>query len=162
VSTIHGLCAQILRENAIAAGVDPLFQELDEVEAGLLKEEAIQQTLAELVEAGSPALDLLVSLKARDLKGEMARLMEQRGTVQRILKGLPGKVELLEHWAKGIEAMRQGMWQDELRANPDLEPAAAYFEHLPVADPADLLAGTVSLARDGLPGAAGRRPGPGR
>jgi ATP-dependent helicase/nuclease subunit A len=149
VSTIHGLCAQILRENAIAAGVDPLFQELDEVEAGLLKEEAIQQTLAGLVEAGSPALDLLVSLKARDLKGEMARLMEQRGTVQRILKGLPGKAGLLEHWAKGIEAMRRGMWQDELRANPDLEPAAAYFEHLPVADPTDLLAGPVSLARQG-------------
>jgi ATP-dependent helicase/nuclease subunit A len=149
VSTIHGLCAQILRENAIAAGVDPLFQEIDEVEAALLKEEAVQQTLTELVEADSPVLDLLVSLKARDLKGEMTRLMEQRGTVQRILDNLPGKARLLEQWADGIAGMRREIWQDELRANPDLEPAMAYFEDLPVADPADLLAWPVSLACDG-------------
>jgi ATP-dependent helicase/nuclease subunit A len=149
VSTIHGLCAHILRENAIAAGVDPLFQEIDEVEAGLLKEEAVQQTLTELVEAGSPVLDLLVSLKARDLKDEMTRLMGQRGTVQRILNGLPGKAELLEQWADGMAGMRLGMWQDELLANPDLEPATAYFEDLPVEDPADLLVPQVSLARQG-------------
>ena len=48
VSTIHGLCARILRENAIAAGIDPRFEVLDEQEMGLLKEEAVRQTLAEL------------------------------------------------------------------------------------------------------------------
>ncbi|MCS6859358.1 MAG: UvrD-helicase domain-containing protein [Abditibacteriales bacterium] len=41
ISTIHALCARILRENAIAAGIDPQFAVLDEVEARLLLEETL-------------------------------------------------------------------------------------------------------------------------
>ena len=149
VSTIHGLCARILRENAIAAGVDPLFQEIDEVEAGLLKEEAIQQIIAELVEQGSPALDLLVSLKARDLKSEMSHLLEQRGTVHRILNNLPGQDSLLEAWRAGLEEMRLGIWQAEQKDNQLLEQAPTYFEGLEVSDPDDLLVESVELARMG-------------
>ena len=29
ISTIHGFCARVLRENAIAAGIDPRFALLD-------------------------------------------------------------------------------------------------------------------------------------
>jgi ATP-dependent helicase/nuclease subunit A len=149
VSTIHGLCAHILRENAIAAGVDPLFQTLDEVEAGLIKEQAINQTITELVDQASPALDLLVSLHVRDLKNEMAQLLDQRGTVHRITGTLPDAETLLEQWAKGLEEMRWGLWQTELRINPNLEQALSYFEGLPVIDPTDLLASGVILAQDG-------------
>ena len=42
VSTIHSLCARILREHAIAVGLDPRFDVLDEDEAGFMKEEAIR------------------------------------------------------------------------------------------------------------------------
>jgi ATP-dependent helicase/nuclease subunit A len=149
VSTIHGLCARMLRENAIAAGVDPLFQEIDEVEAGLLKEEAIQQTIAKLVEQGSPTLNLLVSLRARDLKSEMSRLLEQRGTVHRIFKDLPVPERLLESWQAGLEEMRLGLWQAELEAEPLLEQATTYFEDLAISEPADLLVPSVELARRG-------------
>jgi ATP-dependent helicase/nuclease subunit A len=149
VSTIHGLCARILRENAIAAGIDPLFKEIDEVEAGLLKEEAILHTLAELVEQNSPTLELLVSLKARDLKGEMSRLLEQRGTVHRIFNSLPDKATLLERWVNGLGAMRLGIWQAELKANPLLEQATTYFDDLEISDRADLLAESVELAQQG-------------
>ena len=149
VSTIHGLCAHILRENAIAAGVDPLFQALDEVDAGLIKEEAIDQTLVELVEQGSPALDLLVSLNVRDLKNVMAQLLEQRGTVHRIMEDLPAPDALLERWAQGLEEMRRGMWQAQLRQDALLEEATGYFEELPIHDQADLLSPGVELAREG-------------
>ena len=149
VSTIHGLCAHILRENAISAGVDPRFQALDEVEAGLIKEEAINQTIAELVDQASPSLDLLVSLNVRDLKNEMAQLLNQRGTVHRIMESLPDSQTLLKVWAKGLEEMRWGMWQVELRLDPNLEQATRYFEDLPVMDPTDLLTPGVMLARDG-------------
>ena len=149
VSTIHGLCAHILRENAIAAGVDPLFQEIDELEAGLLKEEAIQHTLAELAEQSSPTLDLLVTLRARDLKGELSRLLERRGTVHRILNNLPDEETLLEVWKAGLEQMRQGMWKAELKADPLLEQASTYFEDLAVSNPDDLLAASVELSRQG-------------
>ena len=33
VSTIHGLCARILRAHALSAGIDPEFRVLDELEA---------------------------------------------------------------------------------------------------------------------------------
>jgi ATP-dependent helicase/nuclease subunit A len=149
VSTIHGLCAHILRENAIAAGVDPLFQALDEMEAGLIKEEAINQTIAELVDQSSPSLDLLVALNVRDLKNEMARLLEQRGTVHRIMESLPDPPALLEQWAIGVEEMRWRSWKTELSIDPDLAQAATYFDDLQISDPTDLLATGVRLARDG-------------
>ena len=34
ISTIHGFCARVLRAEALAAGLDPEFEVLDEVAAG--------------------------------------------------------------------------------------------------------------------------------
>lgn len=48
IDTIHGLCADIIRANAAQAGVDPLFEVLDETEAGILLEEAVDDALAEV------------------------------------------------------------------------------------------------------------------
>ena len=47
LSTIHSFCARILRENAIEAGIDPQFRVTDELEAGRLKEQALEHTLKE-------------------------------------------------------------------------------------------------------------------
>jgi ATP-dependent exoDNAse (exonuclease V) beta subunit len=48
VSTIHGFCARLLRENAIAAGLAPDFAVLDEAPARRLAREAAEQALDEL------------------------------------------------------------------------------------------------------------------
>jgi ATP-dependent exoDNAse (exonuclease V) beta subunit len=45
ISTIHAFCARLLRENAIQAGVDPRFQVLDELQAGLLRARALDVAL---------------------------------------------------------------------------------------------------------------------
>ncbi len=47
ISTIHGFCARLLRENAIEAGVDPRFQVLDEVHSGVLKRATLESVLDE-------------------------------------------------------------------------------------------------------------------
>ena len=47
LSTIHSFCARILRENAIEAGIDPQFRVMDELEAGRLKEQALENTFKE-------------------------------------------------------------------------------------------------------------------
>ncbi len=44
ISTIHGFCARVLREFPIEAGITPDFIELDEMKAGVLIQQAIQQT----------------------------------------------------------------------------------------------------------------------
>ena len=45
ISTIHGFCLSVLREHAIAAGLDPRFQVLDELDAAALRHEAMQEAL---------------------------------------------------------------------------------------------------------------------
>ncbi len=46
ISTIHGFCARVLRAHALAAGLDPRFRVLDEVEAGRLADRAFEDALA--------------------------------------------------------------------------------------------------------------------
>ena len=45
VSTIHGLCARILRAHALSAGIDPAFRVLDEVEADRIATDAFDGAL---------------------------------------------------------------------------------------------------------------------
>ena len=47
LSTIHSFCARILRENAIEASIDPQFRVMDELEAGRVKEQALENTFKE-------------------------------------------------------------------------------------------------------------------
>lgn len=39
ISTIHGFCARLLRENPLAAGIDPTFQIIDDMRKGLFLDE---------------------------------------------------------------------------------------------------------------------------
>ncbi|HTM04888.1 MAG TPA: UvrD-helicase domain-containing protein [Vicinamibacterales bacterium] len=54
VSTIHGFCAELLRERPVEAGIDPLFRVLTEAQAQRLYDEAfatwLQRALAEMPE----------------------------------------------------------------------------------------------------------------
>ncbi|MCS7025215.1 MAG: UvrD-helicase domain-containing protein [Bryobacteraceae bacterium] len=45
ISTIHGFCTRLLREHAMAAGIDPDFRVLDEAEARNLLRQCAQQAL---------------------------------------------------------------------------------------------------------------------
>ena len=44
LSTIHGFCSRLLRENAIEAGIDPQFSVMDELKAGRMKEQTLEDT----------------------------------------------------------------------------------------------------------------------
>ncbi len=44
LSTIHGFCSRLLRENAIEAGIDPQFRVMDELKAGRMKEQTLDDT----------------------------------------------------------------------------------------------------------------------
>ncbi len=149
VGTIHSLCARLLKENAIAAGIDPRFEVLDEQEAELIKEEAVRQALAELVEADHPSLELLSGLRVFDLREEMANLLAQRGTVGRLFAEMPDEGALLARWREGLAAMRQALWADLLAADPYLPVALAEIPLVPVASAQDKLAPYVEQAQEG-------------
>lgn len=150
VSTIHSLCARILRENAIAATLDPKFDVLDEAAATLLAEEAIRQTLADLSQdADHPALALFASLSVFDVKNTMAELLSRRGTVEQLFDKLEDKASLLDKWETAVGKMLAQRWQQTVAQNPDLAEALDDLPSVPIVDASDLLAGAVRLAQDG-------------
>ncbi len=149
VSTIHSLCARILRENAIAAEIDPRFDVLDEQETDILKEEAVQNALAEMVEAEEPALELLASLRVRDVQSELGELLDKRGTFKLLFEDLGEAGALLDRWRAGLAEMRSALWEACLRENPDLPEALEDLPLQPIRDPEDKLANSVGQAQKG-------------
>lgn len=69
VGTIHSFCATLLRERPIEFRVDPAFRELDEKDDRLLREQAWQENIADLIASRDPLLDQL-----RDLDINRAQL----------------------------------------------------------------------------------------
>jgi len=64
VSTIHGFCARLLKENAIAAGIDPRFLVLDAREADGLQAACMNGALDELTaERRAEVLELIAALQ---------------------------------------------------------------------------------------------------
>ncbi len=59
VSTMHGFCARLLRENAIPAGIDPQFAVLDELQAGQELARAVEKALDECALEDLPAFRAL-------------------------------------------------------------------------------------------------------
>jgi ATP-dependent helicase/nuclease subunit A len=149
VSTVHSLCARLLRENAIDAGLDPAFEVLEETDATLLAEEAVRHTLAQLVEEEHASLALLTSLRVYDLREELSLLLSKRGSVEQLFAELPEPTELLSRWRTGVDQMRRVRWQRMLGDSPDLANALAGLPDLAIADPGDKLAEGVRLAQDG-------------
>ena len=56
IGTIHSLCANLLRERPVEAGVDPRFEVADELAASLIRERVWEEWLEVELAAGNPAL----------------------------------------------------------------------------------------------------------
>ncbi|MGH7949796.1 MAG: UvrD-helicase domain-containing protein, partial [Candidatus Binataceae bacterium] len=61
ISTIHGLCSRILRENPLEARLDPNFDVLDEFESQTFLQESCGELLVAAVRSGDPAARHLVA-----------------------------------------------------------------------------------------------------
>jgi len=60
ISTIHGFCNRLLRQNAVAAGVDPHFRVLDAEQSLVLGREAFVAALEEFCASGEAERTTLV------------------------------------------------------------------------------------------------------
>ncbi|MCA9752999.1 MAG: UvrD-helicase domain-containing protein, partial [Gemmatimonadetes bacterium] len=74
VGTIHGFCADLLRERSIEAGVDPRFESMTEPEAQRLYEEAFGLWLQERLENPPEGVRRSLRREARRDEGPIARL----------------------------------------------------------------------------------------
>ncbi len=150
VSTIHGLCSRILRENAIAAGIDPQFEVLDEQDSALVKQEALELTLTQLAADDDPALEVLSTLRAWDLQEELASLLARRGTMDHLFQNLPEPVECLALWQQGLEQMRRAVWSDLRKRQPQLDDALRDIPTWASSDPSDKLIPHLQAAQQAL------------
>ncbi len=77
VSTIHGYCSRVLRENATAAGVDPEFTILDEQRAILEQAHALRETLDALYREKPEEMEaLLAATNGADLESQIPSIYE--------------------------------------------------------------------------------------
>ncbi|MBI5959053.1 MAG: UvrD-helicase domain-containing protein [Chloroflexi bacterium] len=126
IGTIHGLCTALLRANPAEAGIDPLFEVLDETEAALLRDDAIETALARLVSERHGASALLGAYDLAQVR-EALRAYLVLSKAQEIQRALPASPEdLLDQW--------RSMWQEsaavlmaQVREDVDLRAALDAF-----------------------------------
>ena len=120
ISTIHGFCSRLLRQNAVAAGIDPSFRQLDSEQALVLAREAFGAALEEFCADGDPARTaLLVSYGREGLRRMIISTYETLRSAGRplelVLEEAPAREERESALRREAEA---------LAADPDAgEPA---------------------------------------
>jgi len=130
ISTIHGFCARLVRTHALAAGIDPEFTVLAEVEAGRLAERAFDAAVEEV--AAEPEGERLVATYGLpDLRGAMRGVYGQlraRGQTRPALPappdpaGDPGaSVERVRRAAAGLRAELAAVAEPSARVAEALE-----------------------------------------
>ena len=109
IDTIHGLCASILRANAAEAGIDPKFEVLDETEAAILLENAVEEVMATL----DPELLMLFSFYDAD---KILNSLNRQDLVSVVLPGeAPNPDDLRqrwqEQWSEAVLPARQRLFK---------------------------------------------------
>ncbi len=115
ISTIHAFCTRVLREYPIEAGLAPDFSELDDMQAAMLSDEAIEETL-----------HTINTLQDKEEFESFKSLFEfwERRTVTRMLRTAlqhPYEMETILQTFEAFDAHRffdfiSDLWQKEMRS----------------------------------------------
>lgn len=84
ISTIHTLCAEILRNHPAECGVDPAFEMIEEGQMALYQAQAVDQTLGWAID-DQQTVQLFSVFGARELRYLLGRLLEKRLDVRSVL-----------------------------------------------------------------------------
>jgi ATP-dependent helicase/nuclease subunit A len=135
ISTIHGLCAEILRSDPAEARIDPRFAVLDEGQGNLLRRQAGDETLAWVAE--DPELvPLFELLGERGFRDTLDTLLRRRLEAAETFAALPNDV--LTQWQEAL-ASRQTESLAELLVSPNWQDAAATVQATAAHQADDLL-----------------------
>ena len=111
VSTIHGFCTRLLRENSIAAGLDPEFQVLDARRAVIMQRQAAGDALDRMcLEKADDTRRLIRSLASPDLAGAIPEIydaMRAAGLEPASLRSFPRDADPLAELRSAIAAIRK-------------------------------------------------------
>ncbi|MFQ5808325.1 MAG: UvrD-helicase domain-containing protein, partial [Armatimonadota bacterium] len=154
VSTIHSLCARILREHSIAAAIDPQFRVLEEASADLLMAQAVHRQVLRRVHEGADTMRRLVAafgvVRLRDI---LCQLIAQRDKWLQWLAGVADAESLVrQRLVADAEAQEGALAElvDDLR----WQAAMATLESTEPLDPDDRAAQQRAAILDLAPVAA--------
>jgi ATP-dependent helicase/nuclease subunit A len=108
ISTIHSLCAEILRAHPAEAGIDPRFEVIDESLSAALRVQAVEDTLKALVEEDEFA-PLLKHISTYDLTEMLKDLLNRRLEAGEVFK------KQVAHLSLVTEVLHQRLNQPEIR-----------------------------------------------
>ena len=136
ISTIHGFCARMLRTHALAAGIDPAFTVLDELEAGRLADAAFDSALADVAEHVSGGVQAIASYGPWDLRTAIQSVygeLRSRGELRPRLPTPPDARDLAAARGRLQEAATRAAAELGAIANPSARVAGALerLERLP-------------------------------
>ncbi|MFP4324163.1 MAG: UvrD-helicase domain-containing protein, partial [Anaerolineales bacterium] len=135
IGTVHRLCAALLRANPAQVPLDPAFEVLDENEAYMLRLDAVEQTLLDLIEGDSARL---LSAYGTNAVRAALRAFTQTSSAENLLRAIPeSAADLLAAWA-ALRADLHAEWVAVLQADAALNAALDYTPP-PGVDPDDKL-----------------------
>ncbi|MBI3652273.1 MAG: UvrD-helicase domain-containing protein [Acidobacteria bacterium] len=85
IGTIHALCASLLRAHPAEAALDPEFEVSEEIEAAVLLDTAIEETLVETARLQAPELEIFSYLTAHQIRSTLRALIAQGESGRRAL-----------------------------------------------------------------------------
>ncbi|MCX7792750.1 MAG: UvrD-helicase domain-containing protein [Chloroflexaceae bacterium] len=149
IGTIHGFCATLLRAHPVETGLDPRFAILDEVEAGLLLAESVDEALRDVVRARGEGTEatratlpaglevLLEEFGPAEVRAALVDLLRGGGETRAALRALPSDpAALLRHWHERL-ALARAETLAELFAGATWREAVAALLALAPGAPAD-------------------------
>jgi ATP-dependent helicase/nuclease subunit A len=127
IQTIHSFCERLLRENSLAAGIDPDFEIMDEGERARLTDASIAKAIARIREDEPDAEQLLRLLAGKRDHGESSPYARLEKSVAQVLQGLRGTQVTLEDLEPLSDPIQLGRTLDErLMASVPAEVAQAF------------------------------------
>ncbi len=111
ITTIHGFCARLLRDFPIESAIDPQFVLLDEHQAAVLLEAAVEEALTEFITSGHENVSRLTVGVGR------GRLADALAEIYRVIRGEGLSIKQLDQ----LTGQRHSTWKDYLAAFENID-----------------------------------------
>ena len=106
ISTIDSFCKGLLREHALALGLDPDFSVLADAESVLFQRNVVSETFLRLLDAGDDAAQRIATEHGvKAVSDTIESMLNQAGLMERIARGHPlnDAERLMHHWSDLVE-----------------------------------------------------------
>ncbi len=134
VNTIHSFCGSLIRTHAVELGIDPLFRVLDEASAQVMRSEAVDHVLGDLLEARDPrVMGLATEYDLPGLKQRLNCLLPRVTEPDFVAGKSQSAAELVRTWQQSYE---QDYLPTVMRDLGKSYAAAEVARLLPQAEPA--------------------------